>query len=42
MENQGEDEETQHERLIRGGQLVSSAELVHCGEKVSDVHGTLS
>ena len=41
MEDEGEDEEAHHEGLIGGGQLVSSAELVHCGEEVSKIHGTL-
>lgn len=41
MEDEGEDEEAHHEGLIGGGQLVSRAELVHGGEEVSKVHGTL-
>ena len=41
LEDEGEDEEANHETLIGGSQLVGGPELVHSGEKVSHIHGTL-
>ena len=41
LEDDGEDQEAHHQGLVRRGQLVRSPELVHCGEQVGDVNGTL-
>ena len=41
LEDEREDEKTDNEALIGGGQSVSCPELVHRGEEVSHVHGTL-
>ena len=41
MEDEREDEKADNDALIGGGQSVSCPELVHRGEEVSHVHGTL-